>query len=71
MRDPATRRVLQARRLDPDALALVQEAVKSSDNFALVRRWRCLSACSLNASSESRPVVVGNGHQVLTVTTEP
>jgi hypothetical protein len=70
VRDPATRRVLEARKLDPDSLALVQEAVKSNDNFALVRRWRCLSASSLHASSGSRQLVLGNGHQQPTVTTE-
>jgi hypothetical protein len=69
VRDPATRRVLASRKLDPDALALVQEAVRSNDNFALVRRWRCLSASSLMASPRSNPAAAGNGHQVPTVTT--
>jgi len=71
VRDPGTRGVLGSRKLDPDALALVQEAIKSNDNFTLVRRWRCLSASSLNASNGSRAVALGNGHQVPTVTTEP
>jgi hypothetical protein len=70
VRDPATRRLLASRQLDPDALALVQEAVKSSDNFALVRRWRCLSASSLKAANGSKPIALGNGHQVPIVTTE-
>ena len=70
VRDPGTRRVLQSRKLDPDALALVQEAIKSNDNFALVRRWRCLTASSLNASNGSKPAALGNGHQVPIVTTE-
>jgi hypothetical protein len=64
VRDPATRRVLEARKLDPGALALVQEAVKSNDNFALVRRWRCLSASSVRAADGGGPVAVGNGHRV-------
>jgi hypothetical protein len=70
VRDPGTRRVLEARKLDPDALALVQEAIKSNDNFALVRRWRCLTASSLSATNGSKQVVLGNGHQLPTVTTE-
>jgi hypothetical protein len=70
VRDPATRRLLGSRKLDPDALALVQEAIKSNDNFALVRRWRCLSASSLNTANGSKPLTLGNGHQVLTVTAE-
>lgn len=70
VRDPATRRVLESRKLDPDALALIQEAIKSNDNFALVRRWRCLSASSLGAPNGSKPVVLGNGHQLPTVTTQ-
>jgi hypothetical protein len=70
VRDPATRRVLEARKLDADSLALVQEAIKSNDSFALVRRWRCLTASSLNAANGSTQMVLGNGHQVPTVTTE-
>ena len=70
VRDPGTRRVLESRKLDPDSLALVQEAIKSNDNFALVRRWRCLTASSLNAANGSQAVALGNGHQVPTVTTE-
>ena len=70
VRDPVTRRVLEARKLDPDALALVQEAIKSNDNFALVRRWRCLTASSLSSANGSKQVVLGNGHQLPTVTTE-
>jgi hypothetical protein len=70
VRDPATRRVLASRKLDPDSLALVQEAIKSNDNFALVRRWRCLTASSLNAANGSKQMLLGNGHQLPTVTTE-
>jgi hypothetical protein len=70
VRDPATRRVLESRKLDPDALALIQEAIKSNDNFALVRRWRCLSASSLAASNGGKPLTLGNGHQLPTVTTQ-
>ena len=70
VRDPGTRRVLEARELDPDSLALIQEAIKSNDNFALVRRWRCLTASSLNAANGSKQVVLGNGHQVPVVAME-
>jgi len=70
VQDPGTRLVLEARKLDPDSLALVQEAIKSNDNFALVRRWRCLTASSLNASNGSKQLVLGNGHRLPTVTTE-
>ena len=72
VRNPATRRVLESRKLDPDSLALVQEAIKSNDNFALVRRWRCLNASSVSASKRANPAAaLGNGHQLPTVTTEP
>ena len=71
VRDPDTRRVLESRKLDPASLALVQEAVKSSDNFALVRRWRCLSASSVSPSTRSIPAAIGNGHQLPAGTTEP
>jgi hypothetical protein len=70
VRDPGTRRVLESRKLDPDSLALVQEAIKSNDNFALVRRWRCLTASSVNASNGSKPTALGNGQRVPVVTTE-
>jgi len=71
VQDPATRRVLESLKLDPASLALVQEAIKSNDNFALVRRWRCLNASSVSPSKRSTPAVIGNGHQLPTVTTEP
>src|SRR5829696_1666202 len=71
VRDPGISRVLQSRKLDPDALGLVQEAIKSNDNFALVRRWRCLTASSVNAANGSKPAALGNGHGVPVVATEP
>jgi hypothetical protein len=70
VRDHGTRKVLESRKLDPDSLAFVQEAIKSNDNFALVRRWRCLTASSLSAGNGSRPLVAGNGHQLPTVATK-
>jgi hypothetical protein len=32
---------------------MVQEAIKSNDNFALIRRWRCLNASSVSLSKRS------------------
>jgi len=68
--DPATRRVLKSKGLDPDPLAFLQEAVKSNANFALVRRWRCLSGSSPSPLNGSHPAALGNGHRRPTVTTE-
>jgi hypothetical protein len=69
--DPATRQILESKDLDPNPLGFLQEAMKSNANFALVRRWRCLSTSSPGPSRGSSPAALGNGHPRPTVTTEP
>jgi hypothetical protein len=71
VQDPAVRRALRSKGLDPGALGLLQEAVKSNANFALVRRWRCLSASSPGPASGRLAAALGNGHGHPTVTTAP
>jgi hypothetical protein len=68
--DPATRQVLKSKGLDPGPLGFLQDAVKSNANFALVRRWRCLSGSSPAPSNGSGPAALGNGHRRPTVSTE-
>jgi hypothetical protein len=69
--DPATRQILESKDLDPNPLGFLQEAMKSNANFALVRRWRCLSTSSPGPAKGSSPAALGNGHPRPTVTTEP
>jgi hypothetical protein len=71
VQDPATRRALRSKGLDPGPLGLLQEAVKSNANFALVRRWRCLSASSPGPANGGLAAALGNGHGRPTVTTAP
>jgi hypothetical protein len=68
--DSATRQVLKSKGLDPDPLGYLQDAIKSNANFALVRRWRCLSGSSPAPSNGSGPAALGNGHRRPTVSTE-
>jgi hypothetical protein len=62
VRDPETAEILQAEQIEPSSLLFLQEAVKTDANFALVRRWRCLSASAPAASRAGGTVraVVGN-----------
>ena len=69
--NPATRQVLESKGLDPGPLGYLQDAIKSNANFALVRRWRCLSGSSPIPSNGSHPAAFGNGHRRPTVTTQP